>query len=1069
MKKCAATLLALLAVLAAGAQPRNLALNRMAAASSSQDRNLTAQLATDGIIDRRMPPAFTVTTDKAQGSAPNAQPENLIDGNTVTSFPLYGPDTAAVDLRWRGMAITADTLRLVVETAYGKDAPSAGNAARALWWSVEVFADIEGNRVGEATGTGRLGYVVSESAPTDPNKQSTPTTLTLCRAVVSIPLSRPAASSAAARPVTTSRLRLVFRAPTAQWFRVYEIDTTDPRHPTTASVKSPFPIYRVPGWRQHNASWLPADSFVSAWASDPAATAREPQWLMVDLGRQCRIDSVVPRWVIAPKHFSVLCSADGATATSGPARYVRLIMDAPQDTASQYVLTELQVFGEPLGSDSAKVPAASAPAGLAGWSVARVAADGTSPEIAATVPGTVLQSYIDAGAVPDNRYGDNLSQISESFFNADFIYRARFDAPSVAHAGDRVSLAFDGINWKADVAVNGAAVGHIDGAFTRARFDITRLLKPRDNRLEVRIHRVAHPGAAKTRTRETTGINGGAMGADSPTFLPTIGWDWMPTVPGRNIGIHAPVRLEMDRGVTLADPRVLTVLAAADTLATLTPAVVVANATDRQQRLTVSGAIGTVAFSRQVTLAAGERREVAFSPDSFPQLRDCRLALWWPNGMGAPYRHRASFAITRAGRSTAPDTLATLRWLAGLREVAIDASPVGSSPQQDALQIRVNHKRLIPLGGNWGYPEINLRYAPAQYDTAVALHRDMHLNIIRSWAGQTTDEAFYEACDRYGIVVWQDFWLANPWDGPDPDDEEMFMGNARDFVSRLRRHASVVLYCGRNEGYPPATLDSALRRAVATLYPGTGYISSSADGSVSGHGPYRLMPATYYFTHLSGKLHTEEGMPCVPTWESLERFRTPDSLLYLHDFCLQGAQDGESYLEEIARRYGQPADARQLAERAQRVNYDGARAMFESRRIDRQGLLLWMTHPAWPSMTWQTYDYFLKPTGAYHGVRTACEPLHVMLNPATRRVLVTNSHAVVNGPLTVRAQVVAMDGAVLADTATTIYIGEDETIDVMPLPAPARLAADRRARRLIRLTLSRGDAVISRNEYADGL
>jgi len=84
------------------------------------------------------------------------------------------------------------------------------------------------------------------------------------------------------------------------------------------------------------------------------------------------------------------------------------------------------------------------------------------------------------------------------------------------------------------------------------------------------------------------------------------------------------------------------------------------------------------------------------------------------------------------------------------------------------------------------------------------------------------DEEFFEACDRYGIMVWEDFWLANPWDGPDPYHEDMFMANARDFIRRLRQHPCMALYVGRNEGYPPQSLDQNLRQAIAELYPPIG-------------------------------------------------------------------------------------------------------------------------------------------------------------------------------------------------------------------------------------------------------
>ena len=124
-----------------------------------------------------------------------------------------------------------------------------------------------------------------------------------------------------------------------------------------------------------------------------------------------------------------------------------------------------------------------------------------------------------------------------------------------------------------------------------------------------------------------------------------------------------------------------------------------------------------------------------------------------------------------------------------------------------ALKIWINGRRFIARGGNWGFGESMLRYRAREFDAAVRYHREMNFTMVRNWVGQIGDDAFYEACDRHGVMVWQDFWLANPWDGPEPDDDELFLNNAKDLVLRIRNHASVGLYCGRNEGFPPPPLE----------------------------------------------------------------------------------------------------------------------------------------------------------------------------------------------------------------------------------------------------------------------
>ena len=104
--------------------------------------------------------------------------------------------------------------------------------------------------------------------------------------------------------------------------------------------------------------------------------------------------------------------------------------------------------------------------------------------------------------------------------------------------------------------------------------------------------------------------------------------------------------------------------------------------------------------------------------------------------------------------------------------------------------------------------------------------------MVRNWVGQIGDDEFYEACDRHGIVVWQDFWLANPWDGPDPGRRRHVHAQRDRHGQPHPHHPSVGLYCGRNEGYPPKPLDDGSARCWPSVTPALPYISSSADDVV---------------------------------------------------------------------------------------------------------------------------------------------------------------------------------------------------------------------------------------------
>jgi len=679
----------------------------------------------------------------------------------------------------------------------------------------------------------------------------------------------------------------------------------------------------------------------------------------------------------------------------------------------------------------------------------------------ATVPATILSSYLNAGAIPDPNYGDNQNAISDSFFYSDFWYRTEFTAPPAA-AGSHVFLNFDGVNWKAEVFLNGQRLGRIDGGFISGRFDATAFLHPgQPNALAVRILKNANPGNVTEKNFQSPGKNGGVLGADNPTMHASVGWDWIPTIRGRDTGIWGDVYLASTGAVSIENPQADTVSIAADG----SSAEVALEATlTNHSGVVVSGQLrgrfGDAALEQAVSIAPHASKTVKLDAAAQPALRLRNPKLWWPNGYGDPDLYRVELEF--ASGDVVSDRKS---FNAGVRRFTY-------SEEGGALRIFINGRRFVARGGNWGFPESMLRYRAREYDAAVRYHRDMHFTMIRNWVGQTGDEAFYDACDRFGIVVWQDFWLANPWDGPDPDDSAMFLANARDYVLRMRHHASIGLYVGRNEGYPPDPLERGLRGILAELAPAIHYIPSSADDAVTGHGPYRALPPRFYFAQrATTQLSSELGMPNIVTMDSLrammpEAARWPQGDVWgMHDFSLQGAQGGASFRDMIEKNYGGASNVEDWVELAQFVNYDGYRAMFEAQGKNRMGMLLWMSHPCWPSFVWQTYDYYFDPTAGYFGAKKGSEPLHIQWNPLTDNVEVVNYSGGKAKGLTASAEVLNLDGAVAWNKTAAVDSPEDSQVSPIHLDFPATLTPVD----FIRLALRRGDAVISENFYLRGV
>jgi hypothetical protein len=275
----------------------------------------------------------------------------------------------------------------------------------------------------------------------------------------------------------------------------------------------------------------------------------------------------------------------------------------------------------------------------------------------------------------------------------------------------------------------------------------------------------------------------------------------------------------------------------------------------------------------------------------------------------------------------------------------------------------------------------------------------------------------------------------------------MFMANANDYVRRIRRYPSIALYCGRNEGYPPETLDKQLSQLVQKLVPGALYFPSSADDGVSGHGPYRALPTKEYFEIQTGKLHTERGMPNVPNFESLKRMLAPEHLWPQnefwgkHDFTQKGAQYGSTFNQLTHERFGDytvpagmhPADM--YTSLAQWQNFEGYRAMYESANLQRQGLIIWMSHSCWPSMVWQTYDYYFDPTAALFGIKKACEPLHVQYNASTAQVQLVNLMKPAHD-VKVIAKMYTLEGKEVWSKTISKHLPTDSTVNCFEALAP---------------------------------
>jgi Glycosyl hydrolase 2 galactose-binding domain-like/Exo-beta-D-glucosaminidase Ig-fold domain/Glycosyl hydrolases family 2/Glycosyl hydrolases family 2, TIM barrel domain len=609
----------------------------------------------------------------------------------------------------------------------------------------------------------------------------------------------------------------------------------------------------------------------------------------------------------------------------------------------------------------------------------------------ATVPGTVLASLVNDGVYPDPLYGMNNLKIPDTLCRTPWWYRTTFTPPA-AYAGKQIWLTFNGINFIADVWVNGHQVGVIKGAFARGIFNVTPYVavgKP--NVLAVRILPPPHPGEAHQKTIAAgTGRNGGVTAEDGPTFLCAIGWDWIPTIRDRDSGIWQDVVLSASGPVVVQNPYVTSKLPLPRTnSADLTIQATVRNVTDTTQSGALTGVIGRIRFKQKFSLAPHESRMLTFSPATTPSLHLRHPRLWWPNGYGPQNLYTLHLAVSADGKISDARNVTF-----GVRQITYKL------PGSDNLALSVNGVPVVAKGGDWGMDEAMKRISRKRLDAMVRMHQLANYTIIRNWVGQSTSEDFYEMCDKYGILVWDEFFQPNPADGPNPDDPDIYLANVREKILRFRNHPCIALWCARNEGDPPPQIGEGIQKLINTLDPDRLYQPSSTSGrGVHSGGPYHWREPREFYT-FKNAFKTEIGSMSVPTLEAIHAMMPSNDWETInedwaeHDFC-KGAQQGNLYPKIIADRYGPIASLADFVRKSQLANYEAFRAMYEGRFAKLfhpvTGVITWMSNPAQPSFVWQLYSHDLEPNASLFAVRKACEPVHVMMNQADWHVMVINN------------------------------------------------------------------------------
>jgi mannosylglycoprotein endo-beta-mannosidase len=634
----------------------------------------------------------------------------------------------------------------------------------------------------------------------------------------------------------------------------------------------------------------------------------------------------------------------------------------------------------------------------------------------ATVPGTVLTTMLNNKEVPDPFYGMNNKKIPDIYNTGCDYYTYWFvkdfkETP--AKGDDQVYLNFRGVNYACDVFLNGKKVNpqrHY-GMYLRQSYNVTSLLaKDGNNRLAVIVYPVDPVG------NPNGGQGGDGSIAKNLSHQYTAGWDWIQPIRDRNTGIWDKVTIEKTHGVALKNPHVVTIVpgkrdpeAKQQEPAIIKATIEVENPQAKVIRGTVEYTIDGQIVKQPVVLAASGTTEV-----KLPDLTLKNPKLWWPNMYGEHPLYDLTYRFVAADGKVLDDTDVKV----GVREITH-----AWNEHTRSMQFAVNGQKIFIKGGNWIISDAMLRFTPERYDAEIRFHRDMNLNLIRIWGGALIERPeFYNACDKYGMLVFQDFWFSGDCNGrwvdpmkkedqwtrrQYPDDHALSLLSMADMIKMVRNHASLAIWCGGNEITPPADIMIPLQDSILPKLDGTRcfFKYSNADSmsynSIGGNGdgPYTIQDPKTFWTYRTFPFNSEVGSVGTGDAESLERFLPKENQI-VPQYQQNKIDSVWDYHKDIGygnfiAPYGNPKNIKEFGDIAQLVNFDQYRALAEGFSAHAwdwyTGFIIWKTQNPWTALRGQMYDYYLDVNACLYGLRSGSEPLHVMCNPVDGMVMIVNN------------------------------------------------------------------------------
>ncbi len=607
----------------------------------------------------------------------------------------------------------------------------------------------------------------------------------------------------------------------------------------------------------------------------------------------------------------------------------------------------------------------------------------------ATVPGCVIQDLLDNNVIEDPYYEQN-SLRCEWVENRWWVYQTAFILDEACRGQD-IALVFEGVDYRCHIFLNGEKLCEHEGMFQPIRLDIAPKARwDRPNDLEVVL--------------ESPPDEMGQIGRTSQVRTQTsrFGYKWDYGTRLVHSGIWQDVYLDVTPGARIDNVHIVTGVEEDDGVVDVTARL---RLTGEPCELMAQLCLDGTEVALHSATVNPEEQAVSF------RLRVEDPALWWPNGHGAQPLYGLSVRLMRGDRQCDRYDARV-----GIRSLEYQANE-GAAAEALPYTVVVNGRRIYIKGVNISPLDHRIgSISTERYERLLTLIRDGHINMVRVWGGGITEkEAFYDLCDHYGILVWQEFNQSSSGiDNVPPRDPgflRLLRANAEATLLRRRNHVCLALWNGGNElmdagGVPASYADeniAMLRALVEELDPQRLFLPTSASGpsefldvSPQGlgrnhdvHGPWQYQgPQRHYemYNLSDSLLHSEFGTDGFTNYSSVTRFLSPDNrrpsnvkdnLVWRHHGEWWDTTQRDQAL------FGPPRSLRQMIACSQFLQAEGLRYAVEANRrraFHNSGSIIWQFNEPWPNLfNTCMVDCFGTPKGAYWWVKRGYAPLTVTL------------------------------------------------------------------------------------------